>query len=149
MVVNNKATQKLYSTAGSMVVEKPAPGRRTDGGNVHLMEARLIELYSSLRALWRSNKDLKEALVVDPGDKDFQEAIEENWSAMRKQRELAMELVAEMKVRGVNVDLPDDICEMDIPPVKKSRRVEEEDHKNNKTRAGGLRVLQLQGGCFI
>ena len=120
------------SKAGSIVLQKPVQSSndRTDGGNVHLMEARLVELYSSLRALYRSNKDLKEALVSSPNDKDFLQAMEENWTVLRKQRTLAMELVNEMKQRGVNIDLPQDICDMDIPAWKgqpKQREEEKED----------------------
>jgi hypothetical protein len=48
---------------------------RDDGGNVMLMEARLLELYSSLRALHRSNTNLEEALEETPGDADFLIAI--------------------------------------------------------------------------
>jgi hypothetical protein len=113
------------SKAGSMVLENPsgtttsAATARTDGGNVQLMDARLTELYSSLRALKRSNEDLKEALLSDPGDKDFIEAIEENWNVMRNQRTLAMELVSDMKARGVAIDLPKDICDMEVPAWKK------------------------------
>ena len=114
-----------YPHAGSLTMEKPPPTttatktttpdiikRRDDNGNVHLMEARLIELYISLRNLYRSNQELKEA---DPNDLDFIQAIQENWTTMTKQRELAMELVTEMKQRGVNIDIPDDISTMEIP----------------------------------
>lgn len=126
------------SKAGSMVLEKPkstvSPNERTDGGNVQLMEARLTELYSSVRTLYRSNKDLKEALVSDPGDKDFIEALKENWTVIRNQRTLAFELVAEMKRRGFNIDLPQDICDMDVPAWKEPRpeptAVQEQQHEN-------------------
>ena len=113
-----------YPNAGSLTMEKLPPTttatraapdiikRRDDNGNVHLMEARLIELYISLRNLYRSNQELKEA---DPNDLDFIQAIQENWITMTKQRELAMELVTEMKQRGVNIDIPDDISTMEIP----------------------------------
>lgn len=90
------------------------------------MEARLIELYSSLRALYRSNKELQEALAADPTDRDFLVAVEENWDTMRKQRALAIELVSEMKQRGTNIDLPLDVCEMDIPAHSKKKDVEEQ-----------------------
>jgi hypothetical protein len=82
------------------------------------MEARLTELYSSLRALLRSNWQLEEALSHTPGDADFIEALEENWSVMRSQRALAMELVADMKRQGVDIDIAEDISDMNFP-VKK------------------------------
>uniref|UniRef100_A0A7S2UNV0 Uncharacterized protein n=1 Tax=Attheya septentrionalis TaxID=420275 RepID=A0A7S2UNV0_9STRA len=106
------------SKAGSVTLQRPdSPlDDPTNGGNVQLMEARLLELYSSLRALERSNQELKEALsTTNPNDKDFIQAIEENWSTMRKQRELAIDLVTSMKRQAVNIDLPKDICDLDIP----------------------------------
>lgn len=103
---------------------------RTDGGNVQLMEARLTELLSSLRALYRSNQELAEALKSDPSDDDFRQALDENWTTMRRQRELSMELVRDMKARGSNIDMPEDICDMNIPawkePHEKPQQQEEE-----------------------
>lgn len=117
------------SEAGSKVLERPSnnsdsSNRRTDGGNVQLMEAHLLQLYSSLRALYRSNQELAEALKVDPNDQDFAQALEENWEAMRKQRELARELVTEIKNRGIRTyDIPQDICDMTIPAWKAPRNI--------------------------
>lgn len=126
------------SEADSAVLEKPTAERRTDGGNLQLMEARLTELYSSLRALYRSNADLQEALADDPTDRDFLIAIEENWEVMRNQRALAIELVSEMKQKGANIDLPEDICEMDIPAHNKTTKHEDEqpDPQPNAAEAG-------------
>jgi hypothetical protein len=39
----------------------------------------LFLLYSSLRALYRSNQELLEALKTDPNHQDFLDAVEENW----------------------------------------------------------------------
>ena len=125
------------SGAGSMVLERPKPESegRTDGGNVQLMEARLTELYSSLRALYRSNQELLKALETDPDDKDFAEALEENWSAIRKQRDLAMELVRDMKAQGTDIDLPLDICDMKVPAWKEphAEPQEEQQQEEQKT----------------
>ena len=124
MSSNNNHDAALRSQAGSMVMEKPSQKieRRDDGGNVQLMEARLLELYSSLRALYRSNQELKDALETDPtttnpegGDPEFIQAIEENWITIRKQRDLCIELVSEMKMRSMNIDMPDDIISMNVP----------------------------------
>jgi predicted nuclease with TOPRIM domain len=86
------------------------------------MEARLTELYSSLRALLRSNQQLEEALSHTPGDADFIEALEENWSVMRNQRALAVELVTDMKRQGVNIDIAEDICKMSFPAKKEQEQ---------------------------
>lgn len=119
-----------------MVLECPDPTneRRTDGGNVQLMEARVMELFSSLRALYRSNQELTEALKSDPIDSDFAEALEENWVTIRGQRELATEIVRDMKARGSNVDMPQDICDMEIPAWKE--RKEEEKEQTSGTEEG-------------
>jgi len=122
-------TQVDRSMAGSTVLPQssanPSPHKRTDGGNVQLMEARLVELYSSLRALGRSNDQLKEALLDDPNDSDFITAIDENLTAMRGQRELCMELVRDMKGQGMNIDLPEDICNLDVLATPTSQDQEE------------------------
>ena len=137
----------IRTEAGSMVLERPdSPNnRRTDGGNIQLMEARLTELYSSLRKLYSSNQELTEALSASPSDTDFSEALEENWSAMRKQRELALELVREMKNQGTNVDMPEDICDMKIPawrePQKESQGAQQEEEKE--------RTNEPDGGLYL
>ena len=86
-------------------------------GNVQLIEARLLELYSSIRALYRSNQELLAAISTDDQpDPVFLEALEENWDVLRRQRLAAMQLVTELKQRGLrNFDLPADICDMDVP----------------------------------
>lgn len=124
------------SQAGSAVLERPDPDRRTDGGNVQLMEARITELYLSLRALYRSNQELLEALKSNPGDKDFEEAVEENWVTMRKQRELAMELTRDMKNQGADIDMPQDICDMDIPAWRDVPSAQEEKHGTEEQKGG-------------
>eukprot|EP00591_Stephanopyxis_turris_P001336 CAMPEP_0195527768 /NCGR_PEP_ID=MMETSP0794_2-20130614/29684_1 /TAXON_ID=515487 /ORGANISM="Stephanopyxis turris, Strain CCMP 815" /LENGTH=112 /DNA_ID=CAMNT_0040658761 /DNA_START=79 /DNA_END=417 /DNA_ORIENTATION=+ len=87
---------------------------REDGGNVMLMEARLCELMSSLRALARSNQDLKNALVESPDDTDFLNAIAENVAVINKQRKLAEALVKDMQRQGVSIALPEDIRFIDV-----------------------------------
>ena len=97
------------------------------------MEARLTQLYSSLRALHRSSAELQVALADNPMDRDFLVAIEENWETMRKQRALAIELVSEMKQRGANIDLPLDICEMDIPAHNKKKEEPSSESQSSAT----------------
>jgi len=111
---------------------------RTDGGNVPLMEARLTETFSSLRALYRSNQELAEALKSDPNDDVFRQAREENWTTMRRQRELAMELVRDLQARGTNIDMPHDICDMNIPAWKEpSPHQLQEEEKQQASEAVG------------
>jgi hypothetical protein len=124
MVSNNSVAR---SQAGSMVLEKPTPSytnERTDGGNAQLMEASLTELYSSLRALIRSNQQLEEALRANPDDDDFIEAMEENWSVMRKKHAMAIELVNDMQRQSISIDLAEDIRDMQFPALKESTQKE-------------------------
>ena len=154
---SNINNAELRSLAGSMVMEKPKQKfeRRDDGGNVQLMEARLLELYSSLRALYRSNQELKDALENDPttnpDDPDFLQAIEENWSTIRKQRDLSMELVSEMRLRGMNIDMPDDIISMEVP-AHTTTTTETAGTKATATTSGGGEdavVVDDDGGVYL
>lgn len=118
-----------------MTLERPNPAhdRRTDGGNVQLMEARLTELYSSLRALYRSNQELLEALKMDPNDQDFLEAVEENWTTLRKQRELAMELVRDAQNQGAKaIEMPEDIINMNIPAWREQPHQPKEENEEEE-----------------
>jgi hypothetical protein len=83
-------------------------------GNVQLMEARFLELSSAIRALYKSNNDLQEALQECPGDVDFTEAIHENQGIIVKQRKELMAIVQGMRDLGANADVPDDIQTMDV-----------------------------------
>lgn len=144
---NNRSNDHRYATAGSLVLEKPSSSQkttsqaRTDGGNLQLMEARLMELQSSLRALYKSNEEIQQFINDnddDDNNQDFRDAIEENWTAMRNQRSLAMELVSEMKRRGVNIDLPGDICDMNIPAHKEEKKPQEHDSSSNANTETGI-----------
>lgn len=108
--------------AGSVTLVRPqtAPKRSTAadnaktevlkcGGNTQLMEARLCQITSSVRALIRSNKDLEEALLTAPGDPDFLQAIGENQLIIRRHGQTARALVEEMQSQGCNVELEEDI----------------------------------------
>eukprot|EP00957_Ditylum_brightwellii_P029590 2236150-Ditylum_brightwellii.AAC.1 len=80
-----------------------------DDGNAILMEARLCEIISSLRALIKSNTELEEALIECPGDKDFIDAISENRIVIIKKQKAATELVRELRIRGVDAEVPKDV----------------------------------------
>ena len=92
--------------------EKPEPPYYA--GNVQLMEARFLELSSSIRALYKSNQDLEEALQESPGDADFIEAILENQGIIVRKRKELFTIVQGMQELGANVEVPDDIQTMDV-----------------------------------
>lgn len=81
-----------------------------------------MELYSSMRALYRSNHELQACIDngngEDEDDPVYREAIEENWEVLRKQRLEALQLVTQLKQLpglGSTFELPDDIIAMDVP----------------------------------
>ena len=86
----------------------------TDGSDLSalLLDAKLGELCTSIRALARSNDELREALKEQPGDRDFIVAIYENEEIIVKRREAAAELVKRLRKAGIDADLPDDILNM-------------------------------------
>ena len=77
-----------------------------------LLDAKLGELCTSIRALARSNDELREALKEQPGDRDFIVAIHENEEIIIKRREVAAELVKRLRKAGIDADLPEDILNM-------------------------------------
>ena len=77
-----------------------------------LLDAKLAELCTSIRALSRSNDELREALKEQPGDRDFIVAIHENEEIIIKRRETAAELVKRLRKAGIDADLPEDILNM-------------------------------------
>ena len=77
-----------------------------------LLDAKLGELCTSIRALARSNNELREALEEQPGDRDFIVAIHENEEIIVKRREVAAELVKRLRKAGIDADLPEDILNM-------------------------------------
>lgn len=90
------------------------------GGNTQLMEARLCELTSSIRALLRSNTDLEDALAGgNEDDPDFLQALEENNMVVRRQGRVAVALVQELKNHGCNISLEADVQQalLDISTV--------------------------------
>jgi len=104
-------------------------------GNIQLMEARYLELCSSLRALDRSMKEIREYIIVtktnnddndnnnnndDDDDVDcFIDAIKENAILFTKQRHELYNIINGMNnLNFKNVlDIPDDILSMDMVDV--------------------------------
>ena len=83
-------------------------------GNIQLLEARFLELTSSIRALYKSNQELQDALDDCPNDPDFIQAINENIGIIKKQQKELVKVVQGMRNLGANVDVPDDIQVMDV-----------------------------------
>lgn len=77
-----------------------------------LLDGKLGEILQSIRALARSNDELREALKEHPGDRDFIVAIHENEEIIVKRREAAAELVRRLRKAGIDADVPQDVLEM-------------------------------------
>jgi hypothetical protein len=103
-----RAAQRL--SASGNVVSSDADGGGDD--QPILMEARLVEIISSLRQLIHSNRLLEEALV-ECHDEDLLRALEENVGVILRKRDDARALVARLGRHGVNIDLDDTITRYD------------------------------------
>mmetsp|Transcript_25695 Transcript_25695/g.71785 ORF Transcript_25695/g.71785 Transcript_25695/m.71785 type:complete len:138 (+) Transcript_25695:123-536(+) len=83
--------------------------------NFLLLEAEYLQIVSSIRALFSSNMELKEALKAEPTDPDFQQAVRENVEILQKKRRALLQLVTDMRRQGgTMLDVPPDIQNMDI-----------------------------------
>eukprot|EP00531_Pseudo-nitzschia_arenysensis_P019771 CAMPEP_0116153784 /NCGR_PEP_ID=MMETSP0329-20121206/21429_1 /TAXON_ID=697910 /ORGANISM="Pseudo-nitzschia arenysensis, Strain B593" /LENGTH=131 /DNA_ID=CAMNT_0003650715 /DNA_START=79 /DNA_END=474 /DNA_ORIENTATION=- len=82
-------------------------------GNIQLLEARYLQLCSSIRALWKSVEELrafcKNPETQDQADLVIVEAIFENLEFLRKQRKELASVVQEMKQLRADTEVPDDI----------------------------------------
>jgi len=108
------------------------------GGNPQLLEARLLQMTCSIRALVKSNAALEEALKEDPDDPDFQLAVEENKLTIRRQGLTAKALVAEMQANGCNIDLEADVQDaLDEVSPERIKVVEVNVGGNNAAANGG------------
>ena len=123
-------------------IPKPIPEDAIlESGNLMLMEARFLQLVSSIRALVKSNSDLQEALQEDPDDGDFLTALSENKLVIGKNRKTLLDLVMSMKRLGGNIDLPDDIRDLEVDPWSSSSATAEnnssgESSRNNQNEEG-------------
>jgi len=102
-------------------------------GNVQLMEARFLELSSSIRALHRSVGELREFVVGggedgSPPDPVLAEAVFENLGLMRKQRGELVEIVERMNRMNAHTDVPDDIRIMVLGDEEETKRRSEPGH---------------------
>mmetsp|Transcript_28120 Transcript_28120/g.60483 ORF Transcript_28120/g.60483 Transcript_28120/m.60483 type:complete len:152 (-) Transcript_28120:617-1072(-) len=81
-------------------------------GNAQLMEARFLELSSSIRALYRSLGELRRYLLENPTDKDslvLLQAIVEDKTVLRKRRAELVSVVEGLQQLGLAIDVPDDV----------------------------------------
>ena len=109
-MTNPVAIPKPKEAEQSKAASKPAAIEFYQG-NVQLLEARYLQLCSSLRALHRSVEELR-AFCKDPNnepDHVIVEAIFENLALMRKQRTELVSVVKQMKQLNADTDVPDDI----------------------------------------
>mmetsp|Transcript_25648 Transcript_25648/g.42672 ORF Transcript_25648/g.42672 Transcript_25648/m.42672 type:complete len:191 (-) Transcript_25648:675-1247(-) len=120
------ATSRRRDEAGSLTLSAPPSSKATTtlslsleannamqevnacGGNTQLMEARLCQMTSSIRALFQSNVALEEAIVFDK-DPDFCQALEENKQTIRRQGQVAVALVRELQAHGCSIELESDL----------------------------------------
>ena len=102
----------------SLVCKDAATGTGTAAGaedlSALLLDAKLGEICMSIRALARSNDELRKALKDHPGDRDFIVAIHENEEIIMKRREMAAELVRQLRKAGIDADVPQDVLEMKV-----------------------------------
>eukprot|EP00560_Eucampia_antarctica_P000128 CAMPEP_0197834942 /NCGR_PEP_ID=MMETSP1437-20131217/24175_1 /TAXON_ID=49252 ORGANISM="Eucampia antarctica, Strain CCMP1452" /NCGR_SAMPLE_ID=MMETSP1437 /ASSEMBLY_ACC=CAM_ASM_001096 /LENGTH=135 /DNA_ID=CAMNT_0043439997 /DNA_START=43 /DNA_END=450 /DNA_ORIENTATION=+ len=97
---------------------------RDDGNNFQLMEARICQLISSLRGLVRSNKELETALLDEPSDKDFIDAIAENREVIGNKMSSLLDIVRDMKRHhGIDYDVPEDIFQISVLSHHRSSQI--------------------------
>ena len=126
-------------------IPKPIPEDAIlESGNLMLMEARFLQLVSSIRALVKSNSDLQEALQEDPDDGDFLTALSENKLVIGKNRKTLLDLVMSMKRLGGKIDLPDDIRDLEVDPWSSSSATPENDSSGESSRNN-----QNEEGLFL
>ncbi|KAL9186469.1 hypothetical protein ACHAXT_005707 [Thalassiosira profunda] len=133
---------KEESAARHFVV-KPAP-RLTSSGNAVsdsndddqpvLMEAKLLETISSLRALIKSNWQLEHA-IRECHDDELVQALQENDVLIARKHGEAAVLAAKLSRHGVNISLADKIPQYD---GSKLLREMKEREKNDKRGEGGM-----------
>uniref|UniRef100_A0A7S1ZPF4 Uncharacterized protein n=1 Tax=Trieres chinensis TaxID=1514140 RepID=A0A7S1ZPF4_TRICV len=81
--------------------------------NVTLLNCRLCELLSNLRALSDSNEQIAESLRTDcPGDPDLIEAAAENVGVIERKKAEVEAIVAEIRRRGLEAEVPEDVRRM-------------------------------------
>jgi hypothetical protein len=115
-VPRDQAGSATLATRRHPSAESPDQAVAACGGNLQLLEARVVALTTSIRALHRSNAALAEVVAEshargEAPDPDFVEAIQENRGAIRRQALTCAALVQAMQAQGARVDVEADIRE--------------------------------------
>ena len=74
----------------TLIQARPLPETLFEDKRPEVLAAELSEIENSISHLRRSNVALEEALVEDPTDEDFKQALEENAATITKRVELAL-----------------------------------------------------------
>ena len=110
-----------------------------DDTNPILLEAKLLELITSIRQLISSNQQLEQALNEEQDeDDDLLQALIENEELILRKKNNAMVLADTLKCLGVNISLNDKIPLYHGSVLLKKMREEEEEKSKNDDAGGGL-----------
>ncbi|VEU43898.1 unnamed protein product, partial [Pseudo-nitzschia multistriata] len=121
-------------------------------GNVQLMEARFLQLCSSIRALYRSVQELRVHITeqrVGNGDNEnddtlvFLQAICENQQVLKKQRIELGAIVERMQRLNADTNLPDDIRIMVFDVDEENQREQHHDAREGERNSRGGTGLYL------
>jgi hypothetical protein len=139
-----------------VALPKPVPKSTTTAavlyyeGNVQLMEARFLELSSSIRALYRSVEELREFCknpeTEDEADHVIVEAIFENLVVLRKQRKELVSVVEQMNHTlhtNSSTNVPDDISIMVLGDEKEIQQ--QQQRQQEETAAASRRLYGTSG----
>ena len=110
-----------------------------DDTNPILLEAKLLELITSIRQLISSNQQLEQALNEEQDeDDDLLQALIENEELILRKKNNATMLADTLKSSGVNISLNDKIPLYHGSVLLKKMREEEEEKSKNDDAGGGL-----------
>ena len=114
-----------------------------DDTNPILLEAKLLELITSIRQLISSNQQLEQALNEDDDeDDDLLQALIENEELILRKKNNATILADTLKSRGVNISLNDKIPLYHGSVLIKKMKEDGEDKKSKNGNDGG-------GGLYL
>ena len=114
-----------------------------DDTNPILLEAKLLELITSIRQLISSNQQLEQALQEDEeADDDLLQALIENEELILRKKNNAMVLADTLKSSGVNISLNDKIPLYHGSVLIKKMKEDGEDKKSKNGNDGG-------GGLYL
>ena len=112
-MTNPVALPKPASKDGDKASNSSRPPIQYYQGNIQLLEARYLQLCTSIRALYGSVEQLREFCKAQPetaaADRVIVEAVFENLGVLRKQRTELVSVVKDMQALHADTNLPDDI----------------------------------------